>query len=70
MTELTSETQVRLGKTISFFLYKIFRIEIVNRFADDPELTNTLYLIPSHLDHLFSNSLTYLDWVSIIFCFF
>ena len=61
MTELTSETHVRLGKTISFLLYKIFRIEMVIRFADDPEFTNTLYLIPNHLDHFFSNSLTCFD---------
>ena len=63
ITELISETQVNVGSIISPFWYNIFNTDIVKRFADEPEFTNTLYLTPSHLDHLFSNSLTYFDCV-------
>ena len=48
---------------------KIFSILIVKRFAEDPELTNTLYFTPSHLT-IFSNARTNLDWVRIYFFFF
>ena len=59
-----SDTHVKDGNIISFFflfLYSIFSIDIVKRFAEEPEFTNTLYFTPSHLDHSVSNFLTYLD---------
>ncbi len=37
----------------------------VMRFADDPELTSTLCLTPSHADHSSSNARTWVDWVRI-----
>ena len=40
---------------------KILRIEIVNKFAEEPEFTNILYLTPSHLDQACSNFITFFD---------
>ena len=69
-TELISDTQVKVGTIISFFfgfLLIIFKAEIVIKFADDPELTNTEYFVPNQLDHFFSNSFTFFDCVKVIF---
>jgi len=55
--EFTSETHVSVGTIISFlekFLFKICKIFILIKFADDPELTNIEYFTPNHLDHFFS----------------
>ena len=41
-----------------FFKDKLFNINILNKLAEDPELTKTLNFTPSHLDHFFSNSIT------------
>ncbi len=41
-TELTSDTQVNVGTIISFlnlFLFSCFKIAIVKKFAEEPELT-------------------------------
>ena len=65
ITETTSDDHVRLGKIISFFFVNSFKLFIVIKFAEDPELTNTEYFTPSHFDHLFSNSLTFLFCVRI-----
>ena len=61
ITDEISETHVRVGTITSPGPFKIFKIFMVKKFADDPELTKTLYFTPSHLDHLLSNSLTFLD---------
>ena len=61
ITELISETQVKLGTIIFFFFDKIFKIFIDKIFAELPEFTKTLYFTPSHLDHSFSNFFTNLD---------
>ena len=70
ITEFISDTQVNDGTIISFFLlslFKIFKAAIVIKFAEEPEFTKTECLTPSHLDHLFSNSLTLFDCVNTIF---
>ena len=67
ITDTISDTQVNDGTIISPFPYNNFNAAIVKKFAEDPELTKTVYLTPSHLDHFFSNSLTCLDCVKIIF---
>jgi hypothetical protein len=62
----TSDDQVKEGnKTSPPLGFRVFNINIDIKFADDPELTKTLYLTPNHLDHFFSNKLTYLDCVSM-----
>ena len=49
-----------VGTIISFFFGSIiFKIEILSKLAEDPELTKVLYLTPSHFDHSFSNSTTF-----------
>ena len=47
------------GTTILLFFNLPERIKeyIAAKLADDPELTNTEYLVPNHLDHFFSNSI-------------
>ena len=57
--------------SLKFYLfgYKIFIAAIVNKFAEDPELTKTLYFTPNHLDHSFSNFITFSDWVNFFFLF-
>ena len=72
-TEFISETHVRVGTIISFFflfLFKDLNIDRVIKLADDPEFTKTENLVPSHLDHLLSNSLTFEACVKTIFFFF
>jgi len=72
ITEFRSETHVSVGTIISFllgFLFKIFKILIVIKFADDPEFTKVEYFTPSHFDQDFSNFSTCDDWVKIIFFF-
>ena len=39
----------------------ILSIAIVSRLAEEPELTKTLYLTPSHFDHAVSNFRTFVD---------
>ena len=63
ITDTISEIQVNDGTIISFllsFLFRVARTAIVKKFADDPELTKTLYFVPNHLDHSSSNFLTFL----------
>ena len=62
ITEEISELHVN-GGTITSPPLGNFSLSKLNdsRFADDPELTNTLYLTPNHLDHFFSNNLTFLE---------
>ena len=52
------EEKKRLEKNVN-------KIDNEIKFADDPELTKTLYLTPSHFDQFFSNLSTFLDCVSI-----
>ena len=57
MTAAMSDTQVSGGTIISPPSPKTFLIAAkVNKFAEDPELTKTLYLTPSHWDHSLSNA--------------
>ena len=73
ITELISETHVNDGTIISFLLLIlliIFSKDMEIKFADDPELTNTEYFVPSHLDHFFSNSSTFFDCVNIALLLF
>ena len=52
----TSDDQVKEGTIISPpFGNLFFKIAMDNKLADEPELTKTLYLTPSHSDQLFSN---------------
>ena len=67
ITEFISDTHVRVGNIISPLPYIIFNTFIVRKFAEDPELTNTLYLTPSHFDHSFSNLITNFDCVNTVF---
>jgi len=60
-TEAMSETQVSVGTMISPGPKVSRKAAIVNKFADDPELTNTLCLTPSHWDHSSSNIFTWVD---------
>ena len=60
-----SETQVSVGTITSPPPRSSRSAAMVMRLADEPELTNTLCLTPSHCDHSRSNSRTLLDWVSI-----
>ena len=63
-TELISDTQVNVGTIISFlnlFLFSSFKIAIVKKIAEEPELTYVEYLTPNHFDHCFSNFSTCLD---------
>ena len=55
------------GGTITFppSGYNSFNNAKHKRFADDPLLTNTLYLTPNHFDQAFSNSLTFGPAVSL-----
>ena len=72
LTETTSEFQAKGGVIISLFLLfpkYIFRALIVIKFALEPEFTKILYFVPSHLDHFFSNSKTFLEAVSLGFFF-
>ena len=64
MTEFISETHVKVGTKISPLPSKIFNADIESKFAEEPEFTNTLYFTPSHCDHFFSKSATFLDWVN------
>ena len=48
-------------------LLKYLRIDMVIKFAEEPELTNVEYFTPNHLDQAFSNLSTCFDWVRIIF---
>src|ERR1039458_6807709 len=58
-----SETQVRVG-TMTSPGPKVSRSAvIVSRLAEEPELTSTLYLTPSHCDHSSSKVRTLRDWV-------
>ena len=67
ITDAISEIHVNEGNIISpSSPYKIFKASSVNKFAEDPELTKTLYLTPSHFDHFSSNSLTFVDCVKIM----
>src|SRR3989344_2404046 len=65
ITEAISDTQVRGGTIISPKPYLCRSAKILKRLAEEPELTKTLYLIPSHLDHRFSNFRTNFAWVRI-----
>ena len=56
ITEAMSDTHVSGGTMISPGLQVCLSAVMVNRFADAPELTNTLYFTPSQADHSFSNS--------------
>ena len=38
---------------------------MLKKFAEEPELTNTLYLTPNHLDHSSSNFFTFAPEVNI-----
>ena len=56
ITAITSEGQVKGGVIISPVFFNLsLSAEIVIKFADDPEFTNTEYLTPSHFDHSRSN---------------
>ena len=70
ITEAISETQVSVGTIISPLPFKIFKAKMDSKFAEDPEFTKTLYLTPSHSDHFFSNSFTFVDCVKIFLLFF
>ena len=68
-----SETQVSDGTMISFlflFLLIAFSNKIDIKLAEEPELTKVEYLTPNHLDHFFSNSSTFFDWVKMTSLFF
>ena len=43
------------------------QLSIIIKFAELPELTNTEYFDPFHLENLFSNSFTFLNWVNLLF---
>ena len=48
-TLLTSDDHVKAGTIISFLIFdllKYFKHEIVIKFAEDPEFTNTDFLVP------------------------
>ena len=65
-----SDTQVCVGTITSFFFLEIiFKILRLIKFAEDPEFTKVLYFTPSHLDHFFSNSITFGPCVNIVFSF-
>jgi len=62
ITETISEIHVNDGTIISFLLSVLFRVakaDILKKFADEPELTKTLYFVPNHLDHSSSNFFTF-----------
>ena len=64
ITATISEIHVNDGTIISplvLSFLKIFSARILNKLAEDPELTNILYFTPSHLLHFFSNSKIFLD---------
>ncbi len=65
ITEAMSETQVIGGTITSPGPAVSPSAARVMRFADDPELTSTLCLTPSHADHSSSNARTWVDWVRI-----
>ena len=66
-----SEDQVSGGTIISPPLgYIIFNKLIDNKFAEDPELTKTLYFTPSQLDQASSNCFTFGPFVSLGSFFF
>ena len=59
-----SDTHVKRGNynfILSLFLFKYFSAEIEMKLADEPEFTYVEYLTPNHLDHFFSNSITFFD---------
>ena len=63
MTDTMSEIQVKEGTIISFFLllgFKAANAATDRKLAEEPELTKTLYFTPNHLDHSFSNFITFL----------
>ena len=70
-TEDISEIQVSDGTITSPPSGKrILSTAIVNRLAEDPELTKTLYFTPSHFDHSSSKAFTYGPLVRIGSSFF
>ena len=69
-TDAISDTQVNAGTITSPLPFKILRILIDSKLAEDPELTKTLYFTPSHLDQFFSNLITFFDCVKILSFFF
>ena len=56
INEEISDDQVKLGTRTFPIPFKILKISIEIKFADDPELTNTEYFTPSQFDHFLSNS--------------
>src|SRR5581483_3095962 len=64
-TEAMSEIQVRVGTMISPGPNRSRMAAMVTWLADEPELTNTLCLTPSHCDHSSSNAATFFDCVRI-----
>ena len=53
ITDAISDIHVSVGTIISPLPLRIFKQRIDNKLAEDPELTNTLYLQPSHFDQFF-----------------
>ena len=48
-----SDIQVKLGTMISPLTFNIFKHNKDKKFAEEPELTKTLYFTPNHLDQFF-----------------
>ena len=54
ITAITSEGHVSEGNNFSSF-FNLSQCRNCNKFADEPEFTNTEYLTPNHFDHSYSN---------------